>query len=148
MHAALMAVAVDDGVDLAFGERADEHDAGRAQRHLAGVRDVAGVDGDVEAGRQRDVAHLGGGAGQHAGQVAAIPAADTGHADDGDDERDHDVQATHGAAPAQLFFFARSATGSPASFQAVKPPSISTTRSRPICWATSAASAERQAPLQ
>src|SRR5207248_5172646 len=98
VHAAL-AVAVDDGEDLAFGERADEDDAGRAERHLAGVGDVAGVDGDVEAGRQRDVAHLGGGAGQHTGQVAPIPAADAGHADDGgDDEGDHDVQATHGRA--------------------------------------------------
>jgi DNA-binding winged helix-turn-helix (wHTH) protein len=46
------------------------------------------------------------------------------------------------------FFFARSATGKPASFQAVKPPSISHTGSNPICWATSVASADRQAPLQ
>ena len=41
-----------------------------------------------------------------------------------------------------------SSTGSPAFFQAAKPPSISQTGSSPICWATSVASAERQAPLQ
>src|SRR4029450_8045948 len=45
-------------------------------------------------------------------------------------------------------FFARSATGYPAFFQAVKPPSISKTGSRPICLATSVASAERHAPVQ
>ena len=35
-----------------------------------------------------------------------------------------------------------------AASDAVKPPSISTTRGRPICAATSVASAERHAPLQ
>ena len=48
----------------------------------------------------------------------------------------------------QPFFFARSSTGSPAAFQAVKPPSSSVTPSSPICCAVSAASADRQAPLQ
>jgi GNAT superfamily N-acetyltransferase len=46
------------------------------------------------------------------------------------------------------FALFRSATGSPAAFQAVKPPSSSLTRGRPICCAVSAASAERQAALQ
>jgi hypothetical protein len=41
-----------------------------------------------------------------------------------------------------------SATGSPAAFHAVKPPSSSHTGSSPICWATSAANADRHAPLQ
>ena len=39
-------------------------------------------------------------------------------------------------------------TGKPFFFHSVKPPSISTTFSSPICWATSAARAERHAPLQ
>src|SRR5206468_3348594 len=54
-------VAVDDGVHLALRARADEDDTGRAGRHLPGVGDVGGVELDAEAGRQRDVAELGGG---------------------------------------------------------------------------------------
>src|SRR5512134_157002 len=53
-----------------------------------------------------------------------------------------------GSSPSQAFFRVLSSTGSPAFFQALKPPSISQTGSSPICWAVSAASAERQAPLQ
>jgi catechol 2,3-dioxygenase-like lactoylglutathione lyase family enzyme len=53
------------------------------------------------------------------------------------------------AGPNQLGFLGtRSATGKPALLHAANPPSISTTRSSPICWAVSAASAERHAPLQ
>ncbi len=48
----------------------------------------------------------------------------------------------------ERLFAGRSATGYPAFFHAVKPPAISETGSSPICCATSAASADRQAPLQ
>lgn len=59
------------------------------------------------------------------------------------------AQSASGTRRDQAGFLApRSATGKPALFHAANPPSISVTRSRPICWAVSAARAERHAPLQ
>src|SRR3989304_346027 len=107
--------------------------------HEARALLVAGEDvGDVPLADQRVVD----------GEVV-----DAGQAEDVADalgaENFDDPLAAGAQSPDQAgFLLGRSATGKPAFFHAVKPPSISETGSSPICRATSVASADRQAPLQ
>jgi hypothetical protein len=93
-----VAVAIDDRIDLALGARADEDDAGWAERHLPGVGDVRRVDGDAESRGQGDVADLGGRARQEAGEVTPIVAADDDHRrhHHQDEQRQNEVGAAHG----------------------------------------------------
>ncbi len=50
--------AVDHRVDVSRAASADEEDSAGTQHHLAGVRDVLGVDGDVEARRELDAIEM------------------------------------------------------------------------------------------
>ena len=90
----VIAVAVDDRIHLALGARADEDDAGRPGRHLAGVGHAGRIHRDLKSRRQRDVPRLGRHAGQEAGQVP------TAHRDQGQEshyqEQHGNVRMAHG----------------------------------------------------
>ena len=108
----IVAVAIHERVHLALGARAHEHDAGRTDRHLAGARHVAGVDGDAEARRQRDLAQRAGGAREHPGEVSAIKAADDDQRRDRNQEQRQDrAGSRHQSSTVNSLRWARRASG-------------------------------------